>query len=260
MTNHYRMAGNYRLSRIALVLIGGIFLASVLVVVLLLNTSLWAKLVGCYDLFCDREWVREMVKGSGWAASVIFVALQIGQVVLAPIPGDVTGFLGGYLFGAWGGAFLSTIGLTIGSMLNFLIGHFLGERIVRRMVSCESYEKYNELVQYKGILVIFIFFLVPGFPKDYLCLFLGLTTLPAGVFFVVSTVGRMPGTIALSFQGASIFDKNYMFFVVVTVLCALFAMGAYLLRDPLNRWMSRQNRKRVCDSMLEIQPKELPIK
>jgi uncharacterized membrane protein YdjX (TVP38/TMEM64 family) len=106
-----------------------------------------------------------------------------------------------------GGFFLSTFGLTIGSMLNFFIGHFLGERLVRRMVSCEAYEKYDEMVQYKGILVIFIFFLVPGFPKGYLCIFLGLTRLPVDVFFMISTVGRMPGTIASSLQGASVFDK-----------------------------------------------------
>jgi uncharacterized membrane protein YdjX (TVP38/TMEM64 family) len=123
----------------------------------------------------------------------------------------------------------------------------LGERVVRKLVACESFEKYNQMVQYKGILVIFIFFLVPGFPKDYLCMFLGLTTLPARVFFVVSTVGRMPGTLALSLQGASIFERDYMFFVIVTVLTLAFALGAWLMRDPLYRWMARLKKKSTCD-------------
>lgn len=254
------MKDESRLRRLFIYLAGCIFLSSCVVVLLLLNSGIWAELVGCYDRLCDREWVRQMVQASGWAASGIFVALQVGQVVFAPIPGDVTGILGGYLFGPFGGSLLSTLGLTIGSMLNFFIGHFLGERVVRRMVSCETYEKYNELVQYKGILVIFIFFLVPGFPKDYLCLFLGLTTLPAGVFFAVSTVGRLPGTVALSLQGASIFDKNYMFFVIVAVLCLMFALGAYLLRDPLYRWMARKSKERICRPALDLQPKELPNK
>jgi len=230
------------LRRMAILVLGGVFMASCLVVLLMLNSNLLAKLMAGYDLFCDREWVLQVVKSSGWTAPFLFIGLQIGQVLFAPIPGDVTGFLGGYIFGTWGGFFLSTIGLTIGSMLNFFIGHFLGEPVVRRMVSCETYEKYNELVQYKGILVIFIFFLIPGFPKDYLCLFLGLTSLPARVFFVISTVGRMPGTIALSLQGASIFAKNYMFFVILTVLCILFATFAYLTRDPLYRWLDRQSK------------------
>jgi len=239
----------------AIFLAGGIFLASCLVVVLLLtNSSLWVKLVDCYDLFSDRESIHQLVKSSGWAAPLIFVAIQIGQVLFAPIPGDVTGFLGGYIFGAWNGFFLSTIGLTLGSMLNFSIGHFFGERVVRRMVSCKTYDKYNELVQHKGILVIFIFFLAPVFPKDLLCLFLGLTILPARVFFVISTIGRMPSTIALSLQGASIFSKNYMFFIIVTVLCVLFAIFAYMARDPLYRWMALQSKKSTCDAVSKRLP------
>jgi uncharacterized membrane protein YdjX (TVP38/TMEM64 family) len=242
------MAEKSHLRGMIIIITGGVFLASCIFVFILMQTGPWSQIVGCYDLACDRDAVRQLVKSSGWAAPLIFIGLQIGQVVFAPIPGDVTGFLGGCLFGAWGGFFLSSVGLTIGSMLNFLIGHFLGERVIRRIVSCESYDKYNELVQYKGVLVIFIFFLLPVFPKDYLCLFLGLTTMPTSVFFVVSTIGRLPGTIALSVQGASIFEKNYMFFVVVTTLCIFFAIVAYLTREPLYRWMANQS-KRVCSAV-----------
>lgn len=241
------MTDKTKLRRLILFIVGGVFLASCMVALLLLNGSHWARLVGYYNLLCDRESVHHLVKSSGWAGPIIFVGIQIGQVLFAPIPGDVTGFLGGYIFGAWNGFFLSTIGLAIGSMLNFYIGHFLGEPVVRRMVSCAAYEKYNELVQYKGILVIFIFFLIPGLPKDYLCLFLGLTSLPASVFFIISTVGRMPGTIALSLQGASIFHRDYMFFVIITVLCILFAIAAYMTRDPLYRLIAKYSKNRVCD-------------
>ena len=233
--------------RIIVIMVVVMFLASCLIVFGLVESSLWDKLLSYYDLMTDREWVRATVKSAGWASSLVLVGLQIGQVIFAPIPGELTGFLGGYMFGALNGFLLSTLGLTIGSMINFGIGHFLGERVVRRLVRCETYDKYNEMVQYKGILFIFIFFLVPGFPKDYLCMFLGLTTLPARVFFVISTVGRLPGTLALSLQGASIFERDYMFFVIVTVLCVLFALVAYLTRDPLYRWMARHRKKSSCE-------------
>jgi uncharacterized membrane protein YdjX (TVP38/TMEM64 family) len=235
------------MGRALITIIIAIFLASCLVVFVLLNSGLWDTLISYYDLLSDREGVRAMVKSSGWAASFVFMGLQIGQVMFAPIPGEVTGFLGGFMFGAFKGFLLSTIGLTSGSMINFGIGHFLGERVVRRLVRCETYEKYNQMVQYKGILVIFIFFLIPGFPKDYLCMFLGLTTLPARVFFVISTLGRLPGTLALSLQGASIYQKDYVFFVVITALSLLFALAGYLMRDPLYRWIHRLSKKNVCE-------------
>ena len=225
-----------------------IFLASCLVVFVLFNSSLWDQFLRYYDLMTDREWLRQTVNSMGWAAPLVFMSLQIGQVLFAPIPGELTGFLGGYVFGALNGFLLSTLGLTMGSMINFGIGHFLGEPMVRKLVRCETYDKYNQMVQYKGILVIFIFFLIPGFPKDYLCMFLGLTTLPMRVFFVLSTVGRLPGTLALSLQGASIFEKDYLFFVVVTALSLLFALVCYLARDPLYRWISRHSKNKVCDN------------
>jgi uncharacterized membrane protein YdjX (TVP38/TMEM64 family) len=234
------------MGRTFITLVAVIFLASCLVVFVFLNSSLWDQLLGYYDVVTDREWVRETVTSAGWAATLVFIGLQIGQVLFAPIPGELTGFMGGYMFGALYGFLLSSFGLTLGSMINFGIGHFLGERVVRKLVRCETFEKYNQMVQYKGILVIFIFFLIPGFPKDYLCMFLGLTTLPARVFFVLSTVGRLPGTLALSLQGASIFEKNYMFFVIVTALSLLFALVCYLARDSLYRWIARYSKKKTC--------------
>lgn len=234
------------MGRAFITLVAVIFLASCLVVFVILNSGLWDQFLGFYELMTDREWVRQAVSSSGWAATLVFVGLQVGQVLFAPIPGELTGFLGGYMFGPISGFLLSTTGLTIGSMINFGIGHFLGERVVRKLVRCETYEKYNQMVQYKGILVIFIFFLIPGFPKDYLCMFLGLTTLPARVFFVLSTVGRLPGTLALSLQGASIFEKNYGFFLVVTALSLVFALVCYLTRDSLYRWIARHSKKKAC--------------
>jgi uncharacterized membrane protein YdjX (TVP38/TMEM64 family) len=78
-------------------------------------------------------------------------------------------------------------------------------------------------------------------------MFLGLTTLPGRVFFVISTLGRIPGTLALSLQGASVFEKDYMFFAIVTALTLVFALAAWLLRDPLYRWMARLRKRSTCD-------------
>jgi uncharacterized membrane protein YdjX (TVP38/TMEM64 family) len=220
------------------IIAGSLALFSVLLVLPFFNSSLWSDAVSYYGRLSDREWITQLLRSFGWAAPAVFVLIQMGQVVLAPIPGDITGFLGGYLFGAWGGFFLSTIGLTIGSMLSFYVGRFLGGRVVRQMVSSETFEKYNELVQRKGILVIFSLFLIPGFPKDYLCLLLGLTSLPPHVFLIVSTIGRIPGTLALSLQGACLFQKNYIVFVSLTGLCILLGIIAFMARESVYRWLA----------------------
>jgi hypothetical protein len=38
-----------------------------------------------------------------------------------------------------------------------------------------------------------------------------------------------------------------MFFAIVTALTLVFALAAWLLRDPLYRWMARLRKRSTCD-------------
>jgi uncharacterized membrane protein YdjX (TVP38/TMEM64 family) len=84
-------------------------------------------------------------------------------------------------------------------------------------------------------------FVIPGFPKDYLSLALGLTTLPLKVFAILACIGRMPGTLVLSLKGASLYDQNYVLLAVVAAACLMMALLAYRFRDPIYRWVEKMN-------------------
>jgi len=206
--------------------------------------GLWSKLIAFYDLLTDRERVQGLVLASGWAGPLILIALHVAQVLLAPIPGDAFCILGGYLFGTINGFLLSTLGMTIGSVLNFYFGRLVGNRVVRRIVSARTYAKYNRLVHGKRIFLIFLLFLVPGSPKDILCILLGLTTIPIRIFILLSAVARMPTTVAFSMQGAAIFSRDYTLFAIVSIGCVLFAALAFISRDTVDRWMESPSEKR----------------
>src|SRR5215468_10973000 len=92
-------------------------------------------------LYVDKKFLKTTLNQWGILAPVLFMLLQALQVIISPIPGDATGFLGGYLFGEWLGLLYSTIGLTFGSIVSFWIGRWLGERYVRKLVSKEMWEK-----------------------------------------------------------------------------------------------------------------------
>ena len=49
----------------------------------------------------DKRFLKQTLREWGILAPVIFIALQALQVIIAPIPGEVTGILGGFLFGEW---------------------------------------------------------------------------------------------------------------------------------------------------------------
>jgi len=148
----------------------------------LYRIPLWEKVIYYYGIFTDREQIKAFVTSFGTGAPVIFILVQILQVLLAPFPGEATGFIGGFLFGATKGFLYSTIGLTVGSLINFSIGRFLGKKFVRKLIPPAQLERMDNLVRHQGVIVLFGLFVFPGFPKDYLCLFLGLSAIPLKIF------------------------------------------------------------------------------
>lgn len=200
---------------------------------------IWEKITDLYHLFSDREQIRHLISSFGSSAPPVFMLIQILQVLIAPVPGEATGFIGGYLFGAVAGFIYSSIGLTVGSWINFIIGRFLGERFVRKLIPAQKFQKIDGMIKRQGVVFLFILFLFPGFPKDYLCLALGLSTLPIKIFILLTGIGRMPGTLALSIQGAFLYEQNYALLGVMIGACLILAVLCYAYRERIYLWVEK---------------------
>lgn len=195
-----------------------------------------------YHLVIDREKMEAVITASGPWGPLVFMGIQIAQVILAPIPGEATGFIGGYLFGAAKGFVFSSISLALGSLANFLIGRLLGRRFIRRIIPADKRQRMDQMVTHNGALVIMLLFIFPGFPKDYLCLFLGVTAMPIKLFVLMATFGRMPGTLMLSLQGAMLFERMYGLFAIMLGVCGLIILLAYRYRERVYAWIENLNR------------------
>jgi uncharacterized membrane protein YdjX (TVP38/TMEM64 family) len=195
--------------------------------------------------YSSRQEVKAFLHSFGPYAPLPFIVLQALQVVFAPIPGEATGFLGGYVFGTWLGFLYSSIGLTIGSTAAFGLGRWLGSHVVRRLISDAVYHKFDFVARTGGELVALVFFLIPGFPKDYLCLLLGVSPMPFGTFLVITAFGRMPGTWLLSIQGAKMRGAHYLEFVIFLVVAAAAAFLAYNYRETILEWLHKRHGERT---------------
>lgn len=202
---------------------------------------LWQGLVTLGQTLSNRDKIQAFVSRFGVLGPFVFTLIQFIQVILAPIPGEATGFIGGYLFGAIKGFTLSSIALAAGSMVNFFIGRFLGRRYVRKLIPENKLQRFDTFIKRQGVLVLLILFIFPGFPKDYLCLFLGLTALPLKVFFLISAFGRMPGTFMLSLQGASLYEGNYLTFGILAGVCLVVAIIVFRYRERVYRKVESVN-------------------
>lgn len=190
---------------------------------------------GAFQFFMDRERVRTFLDSLGPLSFLGFILLQALQVVAAPIPGEVTGVLGGFLYGPLLGLFLSTIGLTIGSWVNFALAKTFGRPFTDKFVSKKTMEKYDYLLHHKGAFLVFVLFLIPGFPKDILCYIIGLGHLTTREFLIISTVGRFGGTVLLTLGGTYLRYQQYYRFSILIGVAIVIIFLSMVYKDKIER-------------------------
>ena len=198
---------------------------------------LWNEPHDFKEIHSRREKTAKFFISFGPYSAAVFILVQALQVVISPIPGELTGVAGGYVFGRAFGFLLSTVGLTLGSWVAFELARILGRPMVERFTKKEILQKFEFLTTNTGATICFLLFLLPGFPKDYLSYILDLSPMSLGVFLVVSTIGRMPGTYLLTAQGASLRSGDYSMAVAFLVIAVAILFIAYLYRDRLSHWI-----------------------
>jgi len=188
-----------------------------------------------WEFFTSRQRLIAFLDSLGPFAVFGFIALQILQVVVAPIPGEVTGLIGGYLYGPVLGVVWSTIGLTIGSYVAFALARVFGRPFVEKFVEKSIIKRFDYLLHHKGAFLVFLLFLIPGTPKDYLCYILGLGHLSTAEFLVIGGVGRLFGTILLTVGGDLIRHHHYRDFSILAGITIIVILTAMIFKGKLER-------------------------
>lgn len=200
------------------------------------------------DFKIQSDNLRAEILSHGSYAPLFFIAVQIFQVVLAPIPGEASGLVGGYLFGTWPCFFYSTIGLTIGSAIAFGGGRLLSSFFTEKFRHTKFYQRFNHLVDQSDYLIPFALFVLPGFPKDSLSYLLGMSGMPFPVFMFLTTVGRMPGTLLLSANGAEAYNGDYLRLATILLLSAVLVVPAMIYRHRLLELLTRHRAAKSAEN------------
>ena len=216
------------------------------VVVVLVGYALLALFVtfGLPRLFpalTDPVAVRTTIRSTGALAPVVFLAVQALQVLVAPIPGQVLGFVAGYLFGVVWGTALSVAGATIGGYVAFWLARRYGRPVVERLVEDEAIDLFDSFSSRHGDVVLFLIFLVPGLPDDAICFLAGVGDIDTRSFLLASVVGRLPGYFLVALAGARLAEaRTAETTALLVVLAAVSAVG-YVLRKRVARWLGDGN-------------------
>jgi len=180
----------------------GAVLALLALAALLTAGVIWMRNRGLLALFSSPERLQEYVRGFGPTAPIIFFALQAVQVILSPIPGNVTTLAGGALFGFWKAFLISSAAVVVGSLAAFGLARLFGRPLVVRLVGEKTVGRYLDALISRQRILIVLFFLLPFFPDDALCLIAGLTGLGWGFFTLTLILTRPWGLLFSALVGS----------------------------------------------------------
>jgi uncharacterized membrane protein YdjX (TVP38/TMEM64 family) len=212
---------------------------ALIAIIIVALSGLW-RVVASSDLlglFEDSQrlvtWAREY---GPWAAMVIIV-LQIGQVVLAPVPGQIVGVAAGYLFGALWGTFYSVLGTAAGSWIAIALARAYGRPLVERLVARETLARLDAGAQRRGLFFFALVFLLPFLPDDLACFAAGLTPIPIPALVAVTITARTPGILVTAWLGANARGLSTAQWVMLIAASALLAGLMLLYGERLQQWL-----------------------
>ena len=211
--------------------LAGISLAVVLVLAALVTLFVWRWLASF-----SEEGFRAYIRSFGAWGWVVMLGLQILQVFVALIPGELLESAAGYAFGPVGGTLLCYAGVSAASALIFWLTRRFGVKLVEVFV---SREKINELrflntARRRNALVFWIFFL-PGTPKDLLTYFVGLTDMKFATFMTISLVARLPSVLSSTVGGHLLGEGQYVGAIWLYGITALVSLAGVLIYNAVLR-------------------------
>ena len=210
-----------------------LLVAALVIPVIIWRSELW-------QMFGSVRRIRDWIDGWGAVAPLVFVGVQMAQVIVFAIPGEVVQIAGGYLFGGWTGIVLSMSGILLGSTAAFFLSRALGRPFVAAVVPPAQLERVEKLLEARSSRVVFfLLFLIPGIPKDILCYIAGLTPMSFLFFLGVSTVGRLPGIVGSSMIGGAARSSRWVALGILSVAAILLFAAGLILRPRLQAFIER---------------------
>ncbi|HAQ6957588.1 TPA: TVP38/TMEM64 family protein [Enterococcus faecium] len=161
-------------------------------------------------VFKDLNALRGLVGDSIILGPIIFVFIQILQVVIPIIPGGISTAAGVLIFGPYAGFIYNYIGICIGSIIIFLLGRRYGKPFILSMISDKTYNKYigwlDNQNRFEKLFALAIF--LPVAPDDALCLMAGLTNMSVKRYTLIILIAK-PLSIFL-YSMALIYGGQYL--------------------------------------------------
>lgn len=171
---------------------------------------------------------------------LVYLGLQIIQIIVCILPGAALQFSGGYLFHFWLGFLLTMVGAIIGTVVTYYLARILGHDAMHMIFGEEKINNtLNKINSKKGVAVVFLIYLIPGVPKDLCTYAAGLSEMKLKPFLILSMTGRTPAMIGSLIIGQQVQLGGYTSAAIIAGLAVVFCVLGLIFRKKLTDLLDR---------------------
>jgi len=211
--------------------------AALAVLLVLIASTAWSYATDglIYRLFSPAdgttrlETLRAFVLGWGALAPVVYVAIVIVEVVVAPFPGALLYAPGGALFGGLVGGTLALIGNTAGAAIAAWIGAAFGEGWLATRLEGSRLDTLRRRLETRGGWVVFLLRLNPLTSSDMVSYAAGVAGVRPLPVALGTLAGMAPQCYLQAYLAATIFEVLPDWFVAALVIALLIVAGLVVL-------------------------------
>ncbi len=187
-------------------------------------------LVPLFKSYSNAEKFQSFIESFGVWGYLIMLVVQIFQIIVAIIPGEVVEFVSGTMYGWFGGLVLCCIGIAIGHLLIFTSVRYFGKDFVEKAAGSKVMNKFKFLQNEKKLkTVMFVLFFLPGTPKDLLVYIAALTKIKFSDFLAITLFARLPSIISSTYAGDAFANKNFIILTIVYISITICSVGGLII-------------------------------
>ena len=177
------------------------------------------------DALLHQYWVRSVL---------IYIAVQVVQIIIAVIPGQPIQLAAGYAWNLGVAYGLSIFSIAIGTVITYYLGRVLGKDMILLIFGEEKTAKFIGLLNSrKGYLAIIILYLFPGIPKDVFSYAAGISQMKMRPFVLLSLIARSPALICSLLVGRMFHNESYTGIIIIAAVVLAVAILGIIFRKKV---------------------------
>jgi len=185
----------------------------------------------------EPEKFKAFINQFGAFGIVVMFLIQVAQIIVALIPGEVVEFMAGCMYGWLGVLLLCLVGVAVGQTIIFGLVKWLGKDFVEAAAGSKAMDKLKFLKDEKKLrLIIFFLFFIPGTPKDMITYIVPFTKIKLRDFIVLTLIARIPSIVSSTYAGEALVENDYKTLIIAygaILIVSLIGIGIYKIYEKV---------------------------